>query len=56
MGIVSELEELGAPRNVLDAGKEIEASIAAKLRPNSSLVAYVRQWVGRANSQDRWGK
>jgi len=56
MGIVSELEELGAPRNVLDAGKEIEASMSAGMRPNSSLVAFIRQWVGRANSQDRWGK
>ena len=56
MGIVSELTELDAPRKVLDAGKQIEASITSKLRPNSSLVAYVRQWVGRANSQDRWGK
>lgn len=56
MSIVEELTAMNAPNKVLDAGKEVEASIAIGSRPNSSIVAFIRQWVGRANSQDRYGK
>lgn len=57
MGIVSELEELGAPRKVIDAGKELEASKAAGKWPSRELVDFVRNWLVRDRySQNRWGK
>lgn len=56
MSIREELEVLGAPRSVLDAGDEIQKALDAKLRPSFALVTYVERWVGRQREQNRWGK
>lgn len=57
MGIVSELEGLGAPRNVVDAGKELEVSCRSGKRPSRELMDFVRSWLVRNSySQNRWGK
>ena len=56
MSIVTELEDLGAPKVILEAGKEIEASQKAGRTPSAELVSFVQRWVGRHNGQNRWGK
>ena len=56
MSIKTELAELNAPRNVRDAGNEIQKSLDAGLRPPYGLVTYVERWVSRQREQNRWGK
>lgn len=54
--ILDELEAMGAPRRIIEAGEEIQKMLDAKLIPSRQLVQYVQQWVGRANAQNRYGK
>lgn len=56
MSLEAELNELGAPRDVVDAGKRIDQYADAKLRPPRDLVGFVYDWVGRSQAQNRWGK
>ena len=56
MSIVQELTDLNAPSKVLEAGKNVEASLGCGLKPSKALVSFIRDWVGKHNSQNRWGK
>lgn len=53
---LAQLEELDAPKQVMDAARRIMASLAAKVRPAADLIEYVTAWVGRNNQQNRFGK
>ena len=53
--IESELELKGAPKDVLAAGASIDRYLAANLSPPRDLVAFVQDWVGKSNTQDRYG-
>ena len=50
------LEAMKPPRDVLDAARKCMHNMAAGLRPPSDLVSYVTKWIGKYNSQDRYGK
>lgn len=56
MSIQAELQALSAPRNVVDAGKQIDQATQAGLRAPMELVAYVRGWVTRNMGNNRYGR
>lgn len=56
MMIALELQAMQAPRNVVDAGKEIDKRVQAGLRPPMEYVAYVRNWVNKQRENNRYGK
>jgi len=56
MSINQELEALNAPRNVLDAGLEVQKYLDAGSRPPFGLVTYIERWVGRQREQNRYGQ
>ena len=55
MSIKSELQSLGAPRNVVDAGDMIDKNVSAGLMPQGWAVRYVQEWVTRNRSNNRYG-
>lgn len=54
--IAAELEAMSAPPKVLEAGREIDAQVSANVPVSRELAAYVRDWVSRTRSNNRWGK
>lgn len=53
---LAKLEAMSPPRNVLDAARKCMHNVAAGLRPPADLALYVIKWIGKYNSQDRYGK
>lgn len=56
MAITEELQSMNAPPRVMEAGQEIDKYKQAGKRPPSDLVEFVRAWVGKFLSQNKWGK
>lgn len=56
MSIQTELKALHAPAKIMQAGKLIDESASAGLRPPMELVAYVRGWVTRNMGNNRYGR
>lgn len=51
MSIKEELEALGAPRKVVEAGAELDKGVRSM-----ELANYVRDWVTRNQGNNRYGK
>lgn len=51
VSIKEELEALGAPRKVVEAGAELDKGVRSR-----ELANYVRDWVTRNQGNNRYGK
>jgi hypothetical protein len=51
VSIKEELEALGAPRKVVDAGAQLDKGVRSR-----ELANYVRDWVTRNQGNNRYGK
>ena len=56
MSIKQELLDLGAPRKVVEAGEEIDKAVLARSHVPYVLQAYVREWVTKHRSNNKYGR
>lgn len=54
--IATQLRAMSAPKHVLEAGQELDASNKARLSPSKELSQYVQRWLANVRSNNRYGK
>lgn len=54
--VEDEVRKEQAPRNVIDAAKEIDLDLKLGLTPKVGLVQYVQRWLMRKSENNRYGK
>jgi hypothetical protein len=53
---LAQLDAMDPPKKVRDAALQVLAATALSVPPPPDLVGYVRDWLGRQQRQDRYGK
>ena len=54
--IMDELSAADAPPDVQTAAKQVMTAVLSDVRPSSTLMRFITDWIAKRGQQNRWGK